>query len=85
MNDYKVVFEYESYVFKDTEFPVFKKLTKCLVIIGLVVGARIAYQNIKKLMKKGNSENMFDFNAKKIEAIRPENINTLFKDVAGMH
>ncbi len=28
---------------------------------------------------------MFDVDTKKVQAIKPENINTLFKDVAGMH
>ena len=35
-------------------------------------------------MKAGGSNNMLDMDTKKIEAIKPENINTLFKDVAGM-
>lgn len=32
---------------------------------------------------RGSGLDMFD--KKKIEAIKPENINVLFKDVAGMH
>lgn len=37
------------------------------------------------MMKNSGGQGMFDVDNKKIEAINPENINTLFKDVAGMH
>jgi ATP-dependent Zn protease len=40
---------------------------------------------MKNMMKSSGGQNMFDMDTKKIEAIKPENINTMFKDVAGMH
>jgi ATP-dependent Zn protease len=55
-----------------------------LLIGGLYLGRRL-YIAVKELMKAGGSNNMLDMDTKKIEAIKPENINTLFKDVAGMH
>lgn len=54
-------------------------------MIAAVFVGRQVFSAIKNMMKSSGGQNMFDIDTKKIEAIKPENINTLFKDVAGMH
>lgn len=55
-----------------------------LIVAAVIVGRRV-FDAMKNMMKSSGGQNMFDIDTKKIEAIKPENINTLFKDVAGMH
>lgn len=55
-----------------------------MIVAGVLIGRRV-YQSMKNMMKNAGGQNPFDIDNKKIEAIKPEKINTLFKDVAGMH
>jgi ATP-dependent Zn protease len=55
------------------------------MIAGAVIIGRRLWEGLRGAMKGSGGQGIMDIDTKKIEAIKPENINTLFKDVAGMH
>ena len=82
--DFKVSFEYESFRNVESDMPTLRTMMNLAFLVGAIVVGRRVWDHTKKIMK-GSGQGPLDIDTKKIEAIKPENIKTQFKDVAGMH